>query len=90
MKRYFSFIGECLCREIREPLNDKTGAGLHDVQLSDGIIGIQEVGGDPRFVLLIEDRGDDRRSFLCWRDSFDCLPAVPVNEFGDGLRNALR
>lgn len=88
MKKYFSFIGNVICRKYEIP-DELIGDVIHHIQGTCADIFLYKVKGKPNLVLLCKYTRESQTDYLCLKNSFDCLPAVPIFTFGDDLRNAL-
>lgn len=96
MKKYFSFIGTVLCREITDITKIEQGENIHFIDMSRGYISINEVKNKKNLVLISRTCGVDEdkgeyifQYFLALKNAFDCNPAVPVAKYGENLANAL-
>ncbi len=91
MKKYFSFIGNVHCREIKKISAEVEH--IHNVETTRVSIDLFNVRNHPNLVLIVVSAiicGEyGEKQYLALKNSFDCNPAVPVNTFGENLERAL-
>ena len=92
MKKYFSFIGNVHCREIKTD-SVKEVAHVHNVATSNCNINLYGIKGHSNLILIVVSStfcGEYKEThYLALRDSFEYNPAVPVNTFSENLKRAL-
>ena len=91
MKKYFSFIGNVHCREIKKISAEVEH--IHNVETTRVNIDLFNVRGHSNLVLIVVSAtfcGEyGEKQYLALKNSFDCNPAVSVSSFGDNLKRSL-
>jgi hypothetical protein len=92
MKKYFSFIGNVHCREIKTD-SVKEVAHVYNVAGTRFDIDLYKVKSHSNLVLIIVSAtfcGEYKEThYLALRDSFEYNPVVPVNTFSENLKRSL-
>ena len=91
MKKYFSFIGNVHCREIKKISAEVEH--IHNVETTRVSIDLFNVRNHPNLVLIVVSAvicGEyGEKQYIALKDSFDLAPAVPVYSFSENLKRSL-